>query len=85
MPRGYFKESFWLVSALINDVLKYHMFQFMISFDNTASVGIALDDELHNFDLEKCGKNFLSSQGCTWSKIELEESERESTEISRGR
>ena len=57
----------------------------MISFDNTASVGIALDDELHNFDLEKCGTNFLSSQGCTWSKIELEESERESTEISRGR
>ena len=32
-------------------------FQFMTSFDNTASVGIAVVDELHNFDLEKCDKS----------------------------
>ena len=32
-------------------------FQFMTSYDNTASVGIAVADKLHNFDLEKCGKS----------------------------
>ena len=32
-------------------------FQFMTSYDNTASVGIAVVDELHDFDLEKCGKS----------------------------
>ena len=32
-------------------------FQFMTSYDNMASVGIAVVDELHNFDLEKCGKS----------------------------
>ena len=32
-------------------------FQFMTSYDNTASVGIAVVDELQNFDLEKCGKS----------------------------
>ena len=32
-------------------------FQFMTSYDNTTSVGIAAVDELHNFDLEKCGKS----------------------------
>ena len=32
-------------------------FQFMTPYDNTASVGIAVVDELHNFDLEKCGKS----------------------------
>ena len=31
-------------------------FQFMTSYDNTASVGIAVVDELHNFELDKCGK-----------------------------
>ena len=32
-------------------------FQFMTSNDNTASLGIAVVDELHSFDLEKCGKS----------------------------
>ena len=32
-------------------------FQFMTSYDNTASGGIAVVDELHDFDLEKCGKS----------------------------
>ena len=32
-------------------------FQFMTSYDDTASVGIAVVDELHNFDLEKYGKS----------------------------
>ena len=31
-------------------------FQFMTSYDNKASVGIAVVDELHNFELDKCGK-----------------------------
>ena len=33
-------------------------FQFMSSYDNTASVGITFVYQLHNFDLEKCGKSF---------------------------
>ena len=32
-------------------------FQFMTSYDNTVSVGVAVVDELHNFDLEKCGES----------------------------
>ena len=32
-------------------------FQFNTSHDNTASVGIAVVDGLHNFYLEKCGKS----------------------------
>ena len=32
-------------------------FQFMTSYDNKASVGVAVVDGLHNFDLEKCGKS----------------------------
>ena len=31
--------------------------QFMTSYYNTASVGITFVDELHNLDLEKCGKS----------------------------
>ena len=33
-------------------------FQFMTSYDNTASVGVAVVDEMHNFDPEKYGKSF---------------------------
>ena len=39
-------------------------FQFMTSYDNTASVGIAVGDELHNFDVEEWQK-LPSSQSCT--------------------
>ena len=58
-------------------------FQFMTSYDNTASVGIAVVDQLHNFDLEECGKVPVVP-GLSVVE-ELEESERESTEISPGR
>ena len=34
-------------------------FQFTTSYANTASVGNMFVDELHNFDLEKSGKNSL--------------------------
>ena len=57
-------------------------FQFMTSYDNTASVGITFIDELHNFDLEKCGKVPVVTR--LYVVEELEESERESTEMSQG-
>ena len=49
-------------------------FQYMTSYDNTASVGITFIDELHNFDPVATRLYVVE---------ELEESERESTEISR--
>ena len=55
----------------------------MTSYDNTSSVGITVVDELHNFDLEKCGKVPVVTG--LYVVEELEESERESTEISPGR
>ena len=51
--------------------------------NNTPSVGIAVVDELHNFDLEKCGKVPVVTG--LYVAEELEKSERESTEISPGR
>ena len=58
-------------------------FQFMTSYYNTASMGIAVIDELHNFDLEKCGK--VPVVAGLYVVEELDESKRESTEISPGR
>ena len=46
-------------------------------------MGITVVDELYNFDLEKCGKVPVVTG--LYVVEELEESERESTEISPGR
>ena len=56
----------------------------MTSYDNTASVGITFVDELHNFDLEKCSVAKVSVVTRLYVVEEIEESERESTEICRG-
>ena len=49
------KVSDW--SALINDILKMSDLAATTSYDNTASLGITFVDELHNLNLEKCGKS----------------------------
>ena len=41
-------------------------FQFIASYDNTASVGITFVDELHNF--EKCGKSSRRQRAVRLSK-----------------
>ena len=54
----------------------------MTAYNNTASVGITFVDELHNFDLKKCGKSSRRHRAVRSQRSELEETERELTEIN---